>query len=263
MKKSILRMFTKQMYHKEVQMKKRKHYLFWIGAAIIVLALLPFARGLTDEQRSHLVLTEVEGQLSQPLRGVEYYEYFLVYRNYASFKGAVYNNIRTQPIPLADWNASDPKQLAKEMNATKVIKNGPRFWTLDHIKGYQIGERRTFNGYDLDLMAVLDLSLMDLFNRQNYTDRFVERYTDFYFNAGSKMFVLTNPQGVEYFMQSASLEVDPHQDLASLETLGDRLKLPEGWTYTVVDIQDDFVIQTRGEGHVIQDDLHNTYQRKP
>lgn len=245
-------------------MKKLSKSMKWmLVAGIGVLSLMPFAKGATDEQLSHLVLKEAQTQISKPLRGVEYYEYFLIYRQYASFKGAVYNNVRTQPIPLDAWNAADPSQLAKEMNATKVMKNGPRFWTLDHIQGYQIGERRSFNGYDLDLMGVLDLSLMDLFNRQNYTERKIDRYTDFYFDAGSKMFVLTNPQGEEYFMQSASLEVDANTSLASLESLGDHLKLPTGWTYSVVVNPEDVVIKARGDGIVIQDDFLNTYQKKP
>lgn len=234
------------------------------GSVVLVLclAMLPFLKGSSNEVQSRLTLMETSGQLSGELRGVEYFEYLVVYRNYASFKSAVYNTIRTKPIEIADWNAVDVKSLAKELDAFKVIKNGPRFWTLDHVQGYRIGERRDFDGYDLDLMGVLDLSLVDLFNRAAYTERTIERYTDFHFNKGSKMFVLTSDQGVEYFMQAASKEVDSTMSMIKLETLGDRLDLPDGWTYTVVELTQDVMIQARGSATVIQDEFLNTYQRK-
>lgn len=244
-------------------MKPNRRKVTLISLTLGLLLSLPFLKGSTDEQLNHLKLETVTPRKSDPMRGVEYYEYFLVYRNYANFKGAVYNNIRTKPIPLADWEASDPAGLAKEFGAFKVLKNGPRFWTLDAIAGYQIGERRNFNGYDLDLMGVLDLSLKDLFNRENYKERRIERYTDFYFNQGSKIFLLVSDTGAEYFMQSASREVDPEMDLKRLETLGQDLDLPQGWTYKVVTLEADLVIETRGDGYVIQDDFLNTYQRKP
>jgi hypothetical protein len=62
-------------------------------------------------------------------------------------------------------------------------------------------------------------------------------------------------------MQSYALMVDPTLTEESLATLASRLKLPEKWQYRVRKLDQDYVVQTTREAHVIQDDFENTYQR--
>ena len=49
--------------------------------------------------------------------------------------------------------------------------------------------------------------------------------------------------------------------LTDLATLGDRLMLPEGWSYTARTLDSDLVLSVDGEAIVLTDDLSNTYQR--
>lgn len=64
-------------------------------------------------------------------------------------------------------------------------------------------------------------------------------------------------------MQSYAQIVDPNLSEADLAQLGTRLKLPKGWNFLVVTLDNDLVLRTfeGGEAHVTQDELLNTYQR--
>ncbi|NCZ71833.1 MAG: hypothetical protein EBY80_17105, partial [Actinobacteria bacterium] len=82
--------------------------------------------------------------------------------------------------------------------------------------------------------------------------------------AGSTEFFLTDPDGNRYVMQAFSQQVDPSMSEESLTGLGDRLTLPEGWTYSVEIIDEDLVIETVDvKARVLQDDLLNSYSWIP
>ena len=58
------------------------------------------------------------------------------------------------------------------------------------------------------------------------------------------------------FCADKSLTID---DLASL---GSKLSLPEGWTYSTRALTEDYELVTTGLAYVINDDLYNAYQRR-
>ena len=63
-------------------------------------------------------------------------------------------------------------------------------------------------------------------------------------------------------MQSYSLQVDPRQTMESLPTLGQRLRLPRGWSFRVVTLKKDYRLEAvGGQATVVQDELLNTYQK--
>ena len=74
---------------------------------------------------------------------------------------------------------------------------------------------------------------------------------------------LTNPDGKVYVMQAMALYVDPAQTLESLHSLGDRLALPAGWTFStrVSDQALRLLSSEDGVATVCQDEFANTYQR--
>ena len=54
--------------------------------------------------------------------------------------------------------------------------------------------------------------------------------------------------------------VDSTLSYDKLATLGDKLKLPKGWSYHVYTPAQDFAISAiNGNAHIIQDELMNTY----
>ena len=60
----------------------------------------------------------------------------------------------------------------------------------------------------------------------------------------------------------AAVGVDPTTDEASLLTLGDRLSMPEGWTYRTRVLDEELVVDTSATlATVVQDEFENTYTR--
>jgi len=69
-----------------------------------------------------------------------------------------------------------------------------------------------------------------------------------------------NPDGLAYVMQAYCLAMDPTTDEASLLTLGDRLRLPNGWTYRVRTLDEELVVDTTHKvATVLQDELEHSY----
>ena len=62
-------------------------------------------------------------------------------------------------------------------------------------------------------------------------------------------------------MQSYSRIIDADLDIEDLSNLGNRLALPEGWTFSTRILQEDYYLVSDGKAFVIQDDLAKTYQR--
>ena len=84
---------------------------------------------------------------------------------------------------------------------------------------------------------------------------------EFSFHAGRPVYELTDAEGRVYVMQSYSLEVDPGLSLAGLAELGERLALPEGWSFAERILDAPLTVATSdGRARVIQDDWRNTYQ---
>jgi hypothetical protein len=56
---------------------------------------------------------------------------------------------------------------------------------------------------------------------------------------------------------------DPNLSIDDLASLGERLALPEGWAYVTPKLERDLTLTAQGSATVIQDELQNTYQRRP
>jgi len=95
-----------------------------------------------------------------------------------------------------------------------------------------------------------------------YAEITVLRTTTFTFDSGAEIYELRSTDGATYVMQSMSQIVDPNLTLADLSMLGERLALPDGWSYAARTLDSDLVLTVQGEAIVIQDDLKNTYQRR-
>jgi hypothetical protein len=110
----------------------------------------------------------------------------------------------------------------------------------------------------------MGLGLLELIEkRASYVERTIGRTKDWVFLAGKPVYELISPKGQVYVMQSYSQIVDPNLRYSDLAALGSRLKPPKGWQYRSRTLTADLVAQSRGEAHIIQDELQNTYQRLP
>ena len=195
------------------------------------------------------------------VRGSRYCELLFLRATDAGIQATVYGTQGRSYCPQADWDALDTTPLAAEMNALFVLRNGPRVWLVDSVVKTDIdeSERITFGNLEMNRLAVVDIADPSTVGRP-YTWQEVDRRTVFTFAAGSTEYFLTDPQGNRFVMQAYSLQVDPTVDEASLSTLGDRLTLPDGWSYSVEVIDEDLVIDTMTtKAKVLQDEFQNSY----
>ena len=195
------------------------------------------------------------------MRGVRYGEVLAVFLRDDKLQAEVYGTQMLNDCPEELWSTLVADEIAREMGALFVKLNGPRHWMLDGL-GTKVAPvapvTREFNGLMTRRIAVVDLGN----NPQStpYSERHVDRGAMFYFDAGKPVYELVRPDGVAYVMQARCIGVDPHMTEESLETLGSRLALPNGWTYRTRVLDAELVVDTTSHvATVLQDEFENTY----
>jgi hypothetical protein len=205
--------------------------------------------------------SEAPTRLISDMRGVRYGEVLAVFRRDGVFEAEVYGTQMLNDCPQALWDTLDGAAIADELGAVAVKLNGPRHWVLDGF-GLKVAVvepiLRDFNG--LTMRRIATVALGDDPATVPYTDRHVHRGAVFFFDAGRPVHELVNPDGVAYVMQAYCVGVDPTLTEEGLESLGDHLDLPEGWSYRTRVLDDELVVDTSASvATVLQDELENTY----
>lgn len=159
------------------------------------------------------------------------------------------------------WESLDLADLAAESGADLVLLNGPRYWTLDAVEVTDPGPTVELAGKQLREVATIDLAKVGLAPPPPFTPIRITRGTKFVFRAGRPVFELTDPDGRRYVMQSYSQIVDPDLAYRDLRGIGDRISLPDDWSYGVRRLKDRLVLRANGRATIIQDGLKDTYQR--
>ncbi len=172
----------------------------------------------------------------------------------------VYNSYMLNDCPQDAWDALDAEALAAEHGATFAILNGPRYWMMDGIGKVDNVDRTlaTFGG--IEMFKVATIIIEGSLERETYSERTINRGSIWFFDAGKDVYELVSPEGKVYILQAYCTGVDPTMSVASLASLGERLSLPEGWSYRTRVLDEELVIDTTGHyATVIQDDFENTY----
>ena len=194
-------------------------------------------------------------------RDTRYGEVIAVFARDGGFAAEVYGTQMLNDCPAELWDALDATTIAEELGALAVKLNGPRHWTLDGFgTKVEVVEPvlRDFNGLGTRRIAVVELG--ETPSVTPYTENHVNRGAVFFFDAGKPVFELVDPDGTAYVMQAYCISVDPTIDLDALPNLGDRLALPEGWTYRTRVLDSELVIDTSDHlATVLQDELENSY----
>jgi hypothetical protein len=116
---------------------------------------------------------------------------------------------------------------------------------------------KNFGGIDMLLQATV---LLTGVNPAPYTANQVNRHTVFTFDAGEEVYELLDAAFRRWVMQTWSQIVDPNLSRADLPGLGERLDLPDGWTYQSRVLTSPLRIDTTTHAaQVLQDDLANSY----
>jgi hypothetical protein len=200
-------------------------------------------------------------RLIDDVRGVRYGEIIAAFERDGRFEAEVFGTQFLNDCPQDRWDSLDPTAVAEELGAAVVKLNGPRYWVLDGM-GMKVNARepvlREFNGLLMRRLAVIDLG--ETPGTSPYTEVHVDRGAVFFFDAGKPVYELVNPDGRAYVMQAYCVGVDPTVDEASLATLGERLSLPEGWTYRVRTLEEELVVDTTAAvATVLQDEFEHSY----
>jgi len=200
-------------------------------------------------------------RLISGMRGVRYGEVLAVYARDGGLQAEVYGTQMLNDCPQELWESLDPTAIAAEMEALLVKLNGPRYWMLDGL-GQKVAVvdpvLRDFNGITMRRIATVDLG--DAPAVLPYTERHVNRGAVFFFDAGTPVHELVNPDGVAYVMQAYCVGVDPTLTEDRLGELGSSLALPPGWSFRTRTLDAELVVDTTDTiATVLQDELENTY----
>ena len=197
------------------------------------------------------------------IRNARYCEVLPIALKGGKLVASVYNTLGLNECPDEAWKALDVKAIQQQFKAIRVELNGPRYFLMNQIipKGATAsGETVMIGGIGFTKRAEVVLSLTGM-KSIPYETRDIERDTSYVFKKGDMIFELVDADGNHYVMQSYSLIIDPKLTIDDLPNLGDRLKLPDGWTFQTAVPEQDLVLTADGVAHVIQDDFGNTYQR--
>jgi hypothetical protein len=200
-------------------------------------------------------------RLIDDMRGVRYGEVLAVFLRDTGLEAEVYGTQMLNDCPQELWETLDADAIAKDMGAVFVKLNGPRYWLLDGL-GSKVAVVdpvfKDFNGIQMRRIATIPIGAD--FAAGPYTIRNVNRGAVFFFDAGKTVYELVDPEGRAFVLQARCVGVDPGMTEESLATLGERLALPEGWSYRTRVLDAELVVDTSATlATVVQDEFENTY----
>lgn len=203
----------------------------------------------------------VSSRLIDHMRGVRYGEVLPIFLRDDGLHAEVYGTQMLNDCPQELWARLDAKALAQEFGAVFVKLNGPRKWVLDGL-GTKVAPvepvLREIGG--IMFRRIATLALGDKLGGGPYTENKVNRGAVFYWDAGKSVYELVGPDGKVYVMQALCMGVDATMTEDSLLTLGDRLALPEGWSYRTRVLTEELVVDTTASiATVLQDEFENSY----
>lgn len=200
-------------------------------------------------------------RLIDHMRGIRYGEVLAVFLRDTGLEAEVYGTQMLNDCPQELWETLDAEAIAKDMGAVFAKLNGPRYWLLDGL-GSKVAVVdpvfKDFNGIQMRRIATISLGAD--FAAGPYVVRNVNRGAVFFWDAGKTVYELVDPDGRPFVMQARCIGVDSDMTEESLATLGDRLALPEGWSYCTRVLDVELVVDTSATlATVVQDEFENTY----
>ena len=200
-------------------------------------------------------------RLIDHMRGVRYGEVLAMYLRDTGLEAEAYGTQMLNDCPQELWETLDADAITKDMGAVFVKLNGPRYWLLDGL-GSKVAVVdpvfKDFNGIQMRRIATIPIGAD--FAAGPYTIRNVNRGAVFFFDAGKTVYELVDPDGRALVMQARCIGIDPNMTEESLANLGERLALPEGWSYRTRVLDAELVVDTSATlATVVQDEFENTY----
>jgi len=200
-------------------------------------------------------------RLIDHMRGVRYGEVLAMFLRDTGLEAEVYGTQMLNDCPQELWETLNADEIAKDMGAVFAKLNGPRYWLLDGL-GSKVAVVdpvfKDFNGIQMRRIATIPIGAD--FAAGPYTIRNVNRGAVFFFDAGKTVYELVDPDSRALVMQARCIGIDPNMTEESLANLGERLALPEGWSYRTRVLETELVVDTSETlATVVQDKFENTY----
>jgi hypothetical protein len=231
-------------------------------AALGLLLCAPRIAGAQNSQPGHPDALADHVRMMAGVRDARYCEIVVIRLAGLKAVASVYNTLGLDTCDPATWKRITAAEVKRTLGGADVVLNGPRHFVMDQIGSGapEPGAVVTVEGMAFRKQAEIVIHL-DQRGLPPYTEQKIERTTTYVFEAGKPIFVLAAPNGRSYVMQSYSNILDPTLAYADLPRLGQRLKLPPGWSYKMRTPPKDLVLTVQGVAVVLQDSLGDTYQK--
>jgi hypothetical protein len=158
----------------------------------------------------------------------------------------------------------DAKRIAKQYQALLARIDPPSYWTVDWLAD-RVGAVRSFDGLNAEWMGnslapSSALSPTPKPASPAYRTTLTARTAVAGFRKGSVVYLLDDPKGRTWVMVSYTKQEMPDLTIDKLDSLGDLLKLPQGWKFRTETLTKELILEPKaGFAGVIQDDKGNLY----
>ncbi|HEY5204429.1 MAG TPA: hypothetical protein VIJ63_07510 [Roseiarcus sp.] len=163
------------------------------------------------------------------------------------------------PASLAQ--SLDPKRIAKQYQALAARISPPYRWTIDWLAD-RVGTVRSFDGLNAawmgnNLASSAAIAPKPVPPSPYHTTRTARTVVQG-FKKGSEVYLLDDPKGQTWVM--VSYRDAPGQTIDKLKSLGDLLKLPQGWKFRTAPLSNELTLEPKaGVAGIIQDDKGDLY----
>ena len=224
------------------------------------LASTAIPAGTTVDTTMATTTTTSTAAPAESMRSKRYCGVLLLGPTPDGIEATVFNSFPMGDCPEEQWRELDGVAIAADQGAALALLNGPRYWLMDSV------ERDTsdvisvmFGPIEMNRYATVTITDPTSIGK-SYAPQTVDRKSTFVFRSGQTVFRLTSDDGRQFVMQSWSQQVDPTLSEDDLFDLGERLQVPNGWTYEPVTLTTDLVIgESAQPAQVLQDELLNSY----
>jgi len=201
------------------------------------------------------------------VHNMRYCEMVVVKGSLTNLSVNIYNTLGYNACPEEQWKTIDVNKFKKQFSAHAVVANGPRYYLMDKIGLFNNTDTAIiyFDSLQTKKWAEMHMGLgkaLSMKSNAAYKERAIKLASAKFFNKGDTVFELIGPEHT-YIMESYSQEVDSTLTLAGLPTLQQTLKLPDGWQYKMIVLDNDLQLITADgkEAYGLEDELNNRYQR--
>ena len=243
-------------------------------AAIIATTLAAIVASPADAQSITLKPGAIEGKelYLKKARDYAYCEIAPVMGTPPAVVAQFYNTTlttgKTGGCPAKAFAAIDGKALAAAVGGLQVYMNptpqtARRHWVMDQLWVFKTGETVDFMGVAANWVASMSPEQMKAGLAAPYTGAQINRESKYLYAKGSTVFLMHDPDGKTWVMQSYATEVNKDLTFKKLPKLGSMLHLPTGFTFEAKKLTKDLTIDPRlsaGVAHIVRDDLHDVYE---